>query len=126
MTYHRDPPGLQIFTMVQPAIEGGESVFVDGFAVAEELQSTDPADAFHVLSNTVRRCRNLWPQLLQLFCQDQELPSECNRNLQSIVCNKHFVGHLIAPPTDFITTKSWQIFGVIMFASRFKPRNGIA
>lgn len=53
MTYLRDPPGLQIFTMVQPALTGGESVFCDGFAVAEALRTTDPA-AFDVLSNTSR------------------------------------------------------------------------
>mmetsp|Transcript_50164 Transcript_50164/g.121550 ORF Transcript_50164/g.121550 Transcript_50164/m.121550 type:complete len:566 (-) Transcript_50164:84-1781(-) len=54
MTYLRDPPGLQIFTMVQPALKGGESVFGDGFAVAEELRHSNP-DAFHTLSTTIRR-----------------------------------------------------------------------
>lgn len=53
-TYLRDPPGLQIFTMVQPALQGGESVFGDGFAVAEALRQSNP-DAFNVLSQTVRR-----------------------------------------------------------------------
>lgn len=54
MTYQQDPPGLQIFTMVQPAVKGGESVFGDGFAVAERLRSVDP-EAFAVLSQTSRR-----------------------------------------------------------------------
>jgi alpha-ketoglutarate-dependent taurine dioxygenase len=58
MTYARDPPGLQIFTMVQPAVEGGESVFGDGFAVADELRSTDP-EAFQVLCNTIRTYRSV-------------------------------------------------------------------
>jgi len=52
-TYVQDPPGLQIFTMVQPAPVGGESVFCDGFAVAEKLRTINPA-AFDILSNTVR------------------------------------------------------------------------
>jgi len=52
-TYVNDPPGLQIFTMVQPAPVGGESVFGDGFAVAEELRRVDP-DSFDVLSTTIR------------------------------------------------------------------------
>mmetsp|Transcript_59782 Transcript_59782/g.64529 ORF Transcript_59782/g.64529 Transcript_59782/m.64529 type:complete len:135 (+) Transcript_59782:210-614(+) len=56
MTYFRDPPGLQIFTMVQPAINGGESVFADGYAIAEQLRSDHPA-AFRVLSNTIRTYR---------------------------------------------------------------------
>ena len=56
MTYYRDPPGLQIFTMVQPSIEGGESVFCDGFAIAEQCRFIDPS-AFQTLSTTVRRYR---------------------------------------------------------------------
>ncbi len=56
MTYIRDPPGLQIFTMVQPALNGGESIFGDGFAVANELRMTDPG-AFAMLSQTTRRFR---------------------------------------------------------------------
>jgi len=56
MTYMRDPPGLQIFTMAQPALKGGESIFGDGFAVADELRTTDPG-AFAVLSQTIRRYR---------------------------------------------------------------------
>lgn len=56
MTYHRDPPGLQIFTMVQPALEGGESVYGDGFAAAEYLKVNHP-DAFSTLSSVVRAYR---------------------------------------------------------------------
>ena len=53
MTYLQDPPGLQIFTMVQPAVHGGESVFCDGFAVAQTLREKDPI-AFDILSQTNR------------------------------------------------------------------------
>lgn len=61
MTYHRDPPGLQIFTMVQPAAHGGgASVFGDGFAAAAALQKAHP-DAFATLSQTVRRYRSVDP-----------------------------------------------------------------
>lgn len=56
MTYHRDPPGLQIFTMGQPAGEGGESVFGDGFAAADHLRKINP-EAFATLSETTRRYR---------------------------------------------------------------------
>lgn len=52
-TYQADPPGLQIFTMVQPALQGGESVFGDGLAVAEALRTSHPAH-FDLLSQTVR------------------------------------------------------------------------
>jgi alpha-ketoglutarate-dependent taurine dioxygenase len=58
MTYMRDPPGLQIFTMARPATKGGESVFGDGFAAAEFLRGTNPA-AFATLSSTTRRYRSV-------------------------------------------------------------------
>jgi Taurine catabolism dioxygenase TauD, TfdA family len=53
-SYHREPPGLQIFTMVQPALVGGQSVFCDGFSIAEVLRTKNPA-AFEILSRTTRR-----------------------------------------------------------------------
>jgi len=56
MTYQQDPPGLQIFTMAQPSTKGGESVYGDGFAVAERLRVVDP-EAFETLRQTVRRYR---------------------------------------------------------------------
>ena len=56
MTYCRDPPGLQIFTMKSPAEKGGESVFADGFAIASQLRDDYP-EAFHTLANTIRRYR---------------------------------------------------------------------
>lgn len=61
MTYLRDPPGLQIFTMVRPAKRGGESVFGDGFAAAEKLRSMHPF-SFDMLHMFKRRYR----------CIDQE------------------------------------------------------
>lgn len=56
MTYSRDPPGLQIFTMVQPSRRGGESTYCDGFAAAERLRQSNPR-AFNMLTSTVRRYR---------------------------------------------------------------------
>jgi gamma-butyrobetaine dioxygenase len=49
---YREPvPGYQLLHCLTPAVEGGESVFVDGFAVASELRGQDPA-AFDALANT--------------------------------------------------------------------------
>jgi len=58
MTYYKEPPGLQIFTMIQPAVEGGESVFGDGFAIATHLHTHHP-QAFDTLSNTRRTYRSI-------------------------------------------------------------------
>jgi alpha-ketoglutarate-dependent taurine dioxygenase len=62
MTYYLDPPGLQIFTMVQPAKNnGGASVFGDGLAAAYRLRRTN-VRAYHTLCTTFRRFRCIDPQ----------------------------------------------------------------
>lgn len=58
MTYMLSPPGLQIFTMIQPAEKGGESVYADGFAAAELLRSEDP-QAYDMLASTVRKYHSI-------------------------------------------------------------------
>lgn len=42
------PPGINILGCVRPAIEGGESILVDGFHIAERLKNED-RDAFDLL-----------------------------------------------------------------------------
>ena len=56
LSYYRDPPGLQLFTMANPADEGGETVLADGLAVSEYMRVNYPKD-FDVLCKTVRRYR---------------------------------------------------------------------
>lgn len=52
---YRDPvPGLQLLACLANAVEGGGSVLVDGFAVAQRLRDEDPA-AFASLSNHCAR-----------------------------------------------------------------------
>ena len=58
MGYYRDPPGLQIFTMVSPADVGGESFYGDGLAVAEHMRKNHPKE-FDTLCRTVRRYRSI-------------------------------------------------------------------
>ena len=58
MTYYRDPPGLQIFTMVSPADQGGESIFADGLAVGERMRTEYPKE-FEILCRTSRRYRSI-------------------------------------------------------------------
>jgi gamma-butyrobetaine dioxygenase len=49
---YRDPvPGWQLLHCLEPGSDGGESLFVDGFAVANTLRSEDP-EAFQVLTHT--------------------------------------------------------------------------
>jgi gamma-butyrobetaine dioxygenase len=49
---YRDPaPGFQLLHCLSAPGQGGESIFVDGMAVAERLRAHDP-DAFAILSQT--------------------------------------------------------------------------
>ncbi len=52
-TYSHDAPGLQYFLCVQPAESGGESLVVDGFAIADELARTEPEAAATLASVSV-------------------------------------------------------------------------
>ena len=73
MTYSTNPPGVQVFLMVQPAtaptasggdddedsdgvIPKGQSVYLDGFAAAQQLFDEHP-EAFHLLTNIPRTYR---------------------------------------------------------------------
>jgi trimethyllysine dioxygenase len=48
-TYSHDGPGLQMFVGIERDGTGGESIVVDGFAVAEQMRMEDP-DAFDMLT----------------------------------------------------------------------------
>jgi trimethyllysine dioxygenase len=49
-TYSHDAPGLQMFHVLEFDGEGGESVLVDGFAIADQIRRADPA-AYEVLTS---------------------------------------------------------------------------
>ncbi len=53
-TYSHDAPGAQYFLCVVAAQEGGESLLVDGFAIADELARTEPEVAATLASAPVR------------------------------------------------------------------------
>lgn len=40
--YWRDPPGLQVFNCVQQSADGGESIYVDGYKVVEDIAQQIP------------------------------------------------------------------------------------
>ena len=49
-TYSHDAPGLQFFLCLEAAPEGGESLLVDGFAIAAEMADNDP-DGYATLAS---------------------------------------------------------------------------
>lgn len=51
LAYYESPPGLQFLHCIRfdATVQGGESTFADGFAIAENLRLVDP-EAFHTLT----------------------------------------------------------------------------
>ena len=66
-SYRHDAPGISFFHCLQAAAEGGESILVDGFRAARELQQID-AESFEVLTR------------VPVFFQRYALPQEDMRS----------------------------------------------
>ena len=90
---YREPvPGFQALHVLVAAPDGGESLFADGFAVAEQLRQEDPA-AFEVLARTpvpfAYRSRNAALNaerpLIQLSCRGEVVAVHYNnRSIQPL------------------------------------------
>ncbi len=48
--FRYSPPGINVLSCIQPANDGGDSILVDGFHLAEKLRKENP-DAFNLLTN---------------------------------------------------------------------------
>lgn len=90
---YREPvPGFQALHVLVAAPEGGESLFADGFALAEQLRQEDPA-AFEILARTpvpfAYRSRNAALSaerpLIQLSCRGEVVAVHYNnRSIQPL------------------------------------------
>ncbi|CAK5091123.1 unnamed protein product [Meloidogyne enterolobii] len=49
-TYFDQPPGIQVFHCLKPALKGGQTILVDGFSAAEILKFEN-LNHFHILAN---------------------------------------------------------------------------
>ncbi len=59
-TYSPDAPGLQMFTCMDYDAKGGDTILVDGLALAADLRAEDP-EAFRVLAETPVPARYIEP-----------------------------------------------------------------
>ncbi|MDE2051448.1 MAG: TauD/TfdA family dioxygenase [Gammaproteobacteria bacterium] len=90
---YREPvPGFQALHVLVAAPDGGESVFADGFALAEQLRAEDPA-AFEVLARTPvpfgyrsqNAALNAERPLIQLSCRGEVVAVHYNsRSIQPL------------------------------------------
>ncbi len=89
---YRDPvPGFQALHALRASPEGGDSLFADGFALADHLRAADP-EAFALLTQT--------PVPFQYRSKDAELYAErplIQLSCRGEVCAVHYNSRSIAP-----------------------------
>jgi gamma-butyrobetaine dioxygenase len=95
---YRDPvPQLQLLHCLEAASEGGESVVVDGFAVAERLRHEYPAD-FDLLARTAVPFRYVEPGAVDLRHRAPLIELDVEGGLRTIRYNSRSIGPLDLDP----------------------------
>ena len=89
------PPGVLMLHCLQPAESGGESVFVDGFHVAERLRAEHP-EAFEVLS-TVPVAFKLASPYAELIARERMLEQDSQGRMRVFRFSVHEVQPLTLP-----------------------------
>ncbi|MEQ8603299.1 MAG: trimethyllysine dioxygenase [Marivibrio sp.] len=97
-TYSHDAPGLQMFHVVEFDGEGGESVLVDGFAIAEEIRREDP-EAFRTLSTVEVPARYL-EEGVHLEARRPVLRLDSAGRLLQVSFNHHDRAPFLLPPEE--------------------------
>ncbi len=95
-TYSHDAPGLQFFHCVRPADEGGESLLVDGFAIAAELAASDPEVAA-ILASVVVAGRYVEPGV-HLLAERPVLRTNHRGELVQVSFNNYDRAPFLLPP----------------------------
>lgn len=95
-TYSHDAPGLQFFLCLQVAAEGGESLLVDGFAIAAELRAKDP-DVFTTLASVPVAGRYIEPGV-HLRAERPVLRSNARGVLDQVSFNNYDRAPFLLPP----------------------------
>jgi alpha-ketoglutarate-dependent taurine dioxygenase len=123
---YRDPvPGFQVLHCILASAEGGDSMFADGFALAEHLRSTDP-ETFEILTRT--------PVPFQYCARDVELRSEkplIQLGVRGDVVAVHYNNRSIAPmqlPTSDLTRfyAAYRRFAGLLRDDRFQMQARLA
>jgi gamma-butyrobetaine dioxygenase len=97
---YRDPvPQLQLLHCLEAAGEGGESVVVDGFAVAERLRREAP-DAFDLLARTKVPFRYVEPGAVELRHAAPVIELDAEGALRTIRYNSRSIGPIDLDPDE--------------------------
>ena len=83
-TFYYAPPGIDIFhCLVNTMGGGGESVYVDGFAIAESLRTEEP-EAFELLTTVPIKFNRRHPGEVDIRCRGHVIQLDNDSNLAGI------------------------------------------
>ena len=117
---YRDPvPGFQALHVLRSSDEGGDSLFADGFAIADHLRAVEP-ELFHRLSQT--------PVPFLYQSKDAELYSEkpliqlsCSGRVRAVHYNSRSIAPLRLPAPDVRPYYvAYRRFGALLRDPRFQ------
>jgi alpha-ketoglutarate-dependent taurine dioxygenase len=119
---YREPvPGFQALHVIAASAEGGESLFADGFAIAEHLRSEEP-DAFRLLTQTAVPFRYSSKDC-ELYAERPLIQLSC----EGAVVAVHYNSRSISPMRLAATRMgpfyaSYRIFAAMLHDPRFQLR----
>lgn len=119
---YREPvPGFQALHALIASVEGGESLFADGFALAEHLRLSDP-DAFALLTQTpvpfLYRSREA-----ELYAERPLLQLSCRGHVTAVHYNSRSIAPLRLSAHDARAFyKAYRCFAALLREPRFQTR----
>ena len=119
---YREPvPGFQALHVVAASAEGGESLFADGFALAEHLRSEDPA-AFELLTQTAVPFR-YGSKDCELYAQRPLIELSCEGETVAVHYNNRSIGPVRLPAARMEPFyASYRKFAALLHDARFQLR----
>ncbi len=91
--FRYSPPGIIAFHAISPATEGGDSILIDGFRLAEELRQRDP-EAFALLSTVPQAFERRFNGHFDLLCHARAIFLDGH----GAVCGFRFAERSTSPP----------------------------
>ena len=87
------PPGIIAFHAIRPAAQGGDSILIDGFRLAEEVRRRDP-EAFGLLSTVPQAFERRFDGHFDLVCHARAIVLDGH----GAVCGFRFAERSTSPP----------------------------
>ena len=108
-TYSHDAPGLQMFCCTDRSGSGGESIIVDGFAIADQIRSDWP-DLFEVLTTVDVPAHYLEPGV-ELRAARPPIRLDAAGNVAQVSLNNYDRSPMLLPPAEM--DRFYEAYGLL-------------